>query len=271
MSGQRDITLRSGHATPSTIVLRALPVATASTTTIYLYEGDATPSTIILRDPTTLAATGGAQSYTLTATPATLTLAGAVAALTVARRLTALPGALVLTGAEATLRVWRTLTALPGALTLTGAAAMLDYVPGTAPAVPDTHDGAGWIKRPERDLRPLERDELRAMLEAAFADAPSDPVVVEARREHRLEATDATDPRVDWSRMLADLTACAAVLARYTERIDSGRARIQQGEAAREDLPYSSDSIDQMIASVRAEIAAKKARKRREALLLLLS
>lgn len=189
----------------------------------------------------------------------------------IARTLTGDPGALTLTGAAANFTVGRMLAAAPGALTFTGAAAMLDYVPGTAPAVPDTHDGAGWIKRPERDLRPLERDELRAMLEAAFADAPADPVVVEARREHRLEATDAAEPRVDWSRMLADLTACAAVLTRYTERIDSGRTRIQQGEAAREDLPYSSDSIDQMIASVRAEIAAKKARKRREALLLLLS
>jgi len=127
------------------------------------------------------------------------------------------------------------------------------------------------LRVPDRKRPPLDRDELRRMLEAAFADAPADPVIVTARREHRLEATDAAEPRVDWSRMLADLTACAAVLARYTERIDSGRTRIQQGEAAREDLPYSSDSIDQMIASVRAEIAAKKARKRREALLLLLS
>ena len=184
MSGQRDITLRSGHATPSTIVLRALPVATASTTTIYLYEGDATPSTIILRDPTTLAATGGAQSYTLTATPATLTLAGAVAALTVARRLTALPGALVLTGAEATLRVWRTLTALPGALTLTGGEATLTYTPGAVPVdeggarpAGGWYDNTGWeslFLRPARD-DPAESDE-RERVEAVAEIVADEPV-----------------------------------------------------------------------------------------------
>lgn len=53
MADQRIITLYPGDATPKDIVLRDLPVATASPgTTIYLYQGDATAKDIVLRDPT---------------------------------------------------------------------------------------------------------------------------------------------------------------------------------------------------------------------------
>lgn len=58
MASLTDITLFDFDATPSTIILRALPVADIASTVIFLYEGDGTPSTIILRDPTTLS--GGA-------------------------------------------------------------------------------------------------------------------------------------------------------------------------------------------------------------------
>lgn len=212
---------------------------------------------------------GGGIARTLTADGGALTLTGAAATLSVARSLTASPGALTFTGAAATLSVAHTLSADPAVLTFTGSIATFDYVPGTSPVVPDSHDGAGWIKRPDRDLRQVDRDELRRMLEAAFADAPSDPIIVRARRENRIEATDAAQPRVDWSRMLADLTACAEVLTRYTGRIDRGRTRTQQGEAAREELPYSSDSIDEMIGTIRAQIAARREYNKRVRLLLL--
>ena len=50
MADQKKITLRAGHGTPSTIILRALPVADVSTgTTIRLRTLHATPSTIVLR------------------------------------------------------------------------------------------------------------------------------------------------------------------------------------------------------------------------------
>lgn len=52
MANQKNITLYAGDATPKNIILRALPVATISGTTIYLYAGDATPKNVILRDPT---------------------------------------------------------------------------------------------------------------------------------------------------------------------------------------------------------------------------
>lgn len=53
MADQNKITLRAGHATPNTIVLRDLPVADVPAgTTIRLYENHATPNNIILRDPT---------------------------------------------------------------------------------------------------------------------------------------------------------------------------------------------------------------------------
>lgn len=49
MADQRKITLYQGHATPATIILRALPVADVSTgTTIRLRTLHATPRTIIL-------------------------------------------------------------------------------------------------------------------------------------------------------------------------------------------------------------------------------
>jgi len=58
VADQRIITLYGGDVTPSTIVLRALPVASVVTTTITLYGLDSTPSTIILRDPTQFATSG---------------------------------------------------------------------------------------------------------------------------------------------------------------------------------------------------------------------
>lgn len=69
MADQRLITLYPG-ATPSTdIVLRPLPVADVSTTTIYLRAGDATPANIVLRDQAQDA--GGAVSVALTGISAT--------------------------------------------------------------------------------------------------------------------------------------------------------------------------------------------------------
>jgi hypothetical protein len=57
---QKDITLRQGHATPKTIILRAFEAAPASpTTTIYLYEFHATPKTVVLGDPTIVRQSGG--------------------------------------------------------------------------------------------------------------------------------------------------------------------------------------------------------------------
>lgn len=64
---QKDITLRQGHATPATIILRALEAAPPSpTTTIYLYEFHASPKTVVLGDPTTVRVAAGAQTYTFT-------------------------------------------------------------------------------------------------------------------------------------------------------------------------------------------------------------
>lgn len=51
MADQHTITLRQGHGTASTIILRPLPVPTPTTTTIYLYALHTTPATIILRNP----------------------------------------------------------------------------------------------------------------------------------------------------------------------------------------------------------------------------
>lgn len=53
MADQRQVTLRQGHATPSTVILRDLPVASVSVLTVYLYAGNATPANPILRDPAT--------------------------------------------------------------------------------------------------------------------------------------------------------------------------------------------------------------------------
>ena len=53
------ITLHEGDVTPRDIILRALPVAILTGTTIFLYPGDATPSTIILRSPVTAEAPSG--------------------------------------------------------------------------------------------------------------------------------------------------------------------------------------------------------------------
>lgn len=59
MADTRTITLRQGHGTASTIVLRALPIPDVGTTTIVLRGLHATPATIILRNPLTLPEGGG--------------------------------------------------------------------------------------------------------------------------------------------------------------------------------------------------------------------
>lgn len=59
MADTRTITLRQGHGTASTIILRALPVPDPVTTTIVLYGLHATPATIILRNPLTIPEGGG--------------------------------------------------------------------------------------------------------------------------------------------------------------------------------------------------------------------
>lgn len=105
------------------------------------------------------------------------------------------------------------------------------------------------------------------MLEAAFADAPRDQVMIEARREHALPTLTSSPPMVDWSSMLADLDACAQVLDRYAERIAAGKTRTQRGEKEREDLRYSSDSLSEMLDTIRA---TRRARRRRAAAILLL-
>ncbi len=59
MADTRTITLRQGHGTASTIVLRALPIPDVGTTTIVLRGLHVTPATIILRNPLTLPEGGG--------------------------------------------------------------------------------------------------------------------------------------------------------------------------------------------------------------------
>lgn len=118
-----------------------------------------------------------------------------------------------------------------------------------------------------KDERDLDREEMRRMLEAAFADAPRDQVMIEARREHALPTLTSSPPMVDWSSMLADLDACAQVLDRYAERIAAGKTRTQRGEKEREDLRYSSDSLSEMLDTIRA---TRRARRRRAAAILLL-
>lgn len=144
----------------------------------------------------------------------------------------------------------------------------------------DTHD---WVdpyrrrrekeqrvkSRPIRDERDLDRDVLRQMLEAAFADAPRDPVIVEAKREH--PASDPSGPAiplVDWSGLLANLEQCEAVLARYAERIAAGKTRTQRQEKARRELRYSEETVREAVAEIAA--ARRKAARRKAALLLLL-
>lgn len=59
MADQREITLHQGDATPKDVVLRYLPVASASSLTVWMFAGDATPSDIVLRDPTETPSAGG--------------------------------------------------------------------------------------------------------------------------------------------------------------------------------------------------------------------
>lgn len=53
------ITLNAGDASPTTIILRALPVAIITGTTIFLYPGDASPNTILLHNLQTHEGGGG--------------------------------------------------------------------------------------------------------------------------------------------------------------------------------------------------------------------
>lgn len=142
----------------------------------------------------------------------------------------------------------------------------------------DTHDWAGYgtIKRVKdreiEDVRKIERAEIRRMLEAAFSDAPRDPVVVKAKREHPVASDEGeSSPRVDWSSLLADLNACQVILGRYASRIDQGRTQTQRGDGAREELQYSAESIMDALETLRAEAAAKRARMRRAAIAMLMN
>lgn len=141
-----------------------------------------------------------------------------------------------------------------------------------APVNPYLSGGPGFTIRPrtsERDTRRIDRDELRRMLEAAFADAPRDPVVKAAKRAHPIEERATRSiPRVDWSALLSDLEACQSVLERYAERIADGATRTQRREKEREELRYSSESLHDMIGALRA---ARRARRLRAARAFLLS
>lgn len=142
MADQRVIKLWPGNATPSTIVLRDLPVASLQAQpTIYLYSFDATPSTIILRDPTAVPESGGATDYPLSGANGTYTYTGQDAALTLARYLTGDAGAYVFAGQDATLTYTPGATAVDyelagdfGAYTFLGQDADLSVLPGYSPA-----------------------------------------------------------------------------------------------------------------------------------------
>lgn len=136
------------------------------------------------------------------------------------------------------------------------------------PVNPYLSGGPGFVlHRQEQEDRRLDRAELRRMLEAAFADAPRDPVVKAAKRSHPVAEARGI-PRVDWSALLADLDACAAVLDRYADRIAAGATRTQRREKAREELRYSADSLHDMIAVIREARRARMRRAARAALLL---
>ncbi len=78
MADQKRITLRSGHASPKTIILYELPVADAAAgTTIVLYEGHATAKTVVLRNPADIPVAGGTVEIALAATEAPDVFAGA--------------------------------------------------------------------------------------------------------------------------------------------------------------------------------------------------
>lgn len=139
---------------------------------------------------------------------------------------------------------------------------------GSPPVNPYISGGPGFNLRgkPEPDRRKLDREELRRMLEAAFADAPRDPLVVETKVAHAAPGKTARGgPRVDWSALLFDLAACARVLDAYAARIAAGRTMTQRGEKARDELRYSSESLHAMLDDLRAAQEARRARRRRAA------
>jgi hypothetical protein len=135
MASSKDIILRSGHGTPSTIILRDPVVADAApVTTIKLFPGDATASTIVLRDPSASAAAGSHS------------IVGA--------------GAITVSGAATMLEGRRIIGA--GVIAI-GGAATTAYVAAALPAesviIAATTGGAGYVKTTsKRKRRPL--DEL---------------------------------------------------------------------------------------------------------------
>jgi hypothetical protein len=145
-------------------------------------------------------------------------------------------------------------------------------LPATPPA--DAVVGGGFpgvTVRRERPLREIDRDELRRMLEAAFADAPRDAVVKAVKREHPADGpVERGIPRVDWSSLIADLDDCLKVLDRYASRIEAGKTRTQRGEKERDELRYSADSVQEMVSILREQHEHRRRARRRRALLLLL-
>jgi hypothetical protein len=137
----------------------------------------------------------------------------------------------------------------------------------------DTHDGPGVgpirrVSDRERPKREIDKDALRRMLEAAFADAPRDAVVKAVKREHPVTGpVERGIPRVDWSSLLDDLADCLKVLDRYAARIEAGKTRTQRGEKDRDELRYSADSVQEMVSALREQ---RRRRRRRVAIALLL-
>ncbi len=145
MASSKDIILRAGHGTPSTIVLRAPAVAdAAAVTTIKLFPGNATASTIVLRDPSEGAS--AAANYAI-AGAGTITISGAADL--------AHTSAFAIVGA--------------GVITLSGAAALV-YTAAAAPepapyVMPYTRnsDGPGYTERePPRKEKEWPRVKLPA-------------------------------------------------------------------------------------------------------------
>lgn len=149
----------------------------------------------------------------------------------------------------------------------------------TPPPPPDTFAGmgggfpAGPVEHrkpnPYEHERKVDREQLREILESAFADAPRDPVVREVRRQHAEPNVETRQPaRVDWERLLADLGACVRVLDRYASRLAKGQTRTQRAETNREHPRYSADTVREVSRRVTGE--ARRARNRKLALMLLL-
>lgn len=138
MADQREITLYPGDAAPNDIVLRDLPVATASAgTTVYLLAGDATANDVILRDPTQQPAAAGTQNYTLEGLHGSYAYSGQGAAVTFARAVAGSAGSYTYAGQSAEFTLARHLAGNAGTYAYTGQDAELTYTPGaTQPSQP---------------------------------------------------------------------------------------------------------------------------------------